>query len=146
MNAALTQSTGQLAKAVHAALSANSHMQLILGNPARLYDSTPEDPIFPYLTYGPMRSVDIGGDETDLISHQMTLHIWSRYEGRAEVFASLNYIADALNLADLNADADVTIVNVNPIYVDVMRAPDGRTMHGLLRMSFSTQTFPQEAL
>lgn len=146
MSAQLTQSAGALAKAVHAALSANSHMQLILGTPARIYDSAPEDPVFPYLTYGAMRSVDISADETELISHQMTLHIWSRYEGRAEVFSSLNYIAEALNVADLNEEASLRVINANSIYVDVLRAPDGRTMHGLLRMSFSTQPIPQEAL
>lgn len=146
MSVQLTRSTGELAKAVHSALLSNSHMQLILGSPARLYDSAPEDPVFPYLTYGPMRSVDISGDETDLISHQMTLHIWSRYEGRAEVFTSLNYIAQALNVADLNNGIGVKIINANPIYVDVLRAPDGRTMHGLLRMSFSTQIIPEEAV
>jgi len=145
MSLILTRSAGKLAKVVHAALVSNAHMQLILGDPPRLYDSAPEDPVFPYLTYGPMRSVDIGGDETELISHQMTLHIWSRYEGRAEVFASLNYIAEALNVEALSA-SDMSVVNANPIYVDVLRAPDGRTMHGLLRMSFSTQTHAQEAL
>ncbi len=146
MSLSLTRNAEDLAKAVHAALSANAHMQLILGDPPRLYDSAPEDPVFPYLTYGPMRSVDIGADETELISHQMTLHIWSRYEGRAEVFASLNYIADALNVTALNQNDAVSIINVNPIYVDVLRAADGRTMHGLLRMSFSTQTTLREAV
>ena len=139
MSHALTHNAGELAKAVHAALSSNSHMQLILGDPPRLYDSAPQDPIFPYVTYGPMRSVDISADDTELISHQMTLHIWSRYTGRAEVFSSLNYIVDALGLDSLNQSTDLSVVNVNPIYVDVLRAPDGRTMHGLLRMSFSTQ-------
>jgi len=146
MSLTLTNSAAALAKAVHGALSANAHMQLILGNPPRLYDSAPEDPVFPYLTYGQMRSVDIGGDETELISHQMTLHVWSRYEGRAEVFTSLNYVAEALNIAAFNGVLDISIVNANPIYVDVLRAPDGRTMHGLLRMSFSTQMTTQEAL
>jgi len=146
MSAILTRSAGELAKVVHAALAVNAHMQLILGDPPRLYDSAPVDPVFPYLTYGPMRSVDIGGDGTELVSHQMSLHVWSRYQGRAEVFGSLNYIADALTAEALNTNAELVIVNVNPIYVDVLRAPDGRTMHGLLRMSFSTQTIQQEAL
>lgn len=151
MSLKLTQSAGDLAKAVHAALANNAHMQLILGNPPRLYDSAPEDPVFPYMTYGAMRSVDIGADDTALFSHQMSLHIWSRYQGRAEVLGSLNYISSALELSSLNAHSDMIIISANPIYTDVLRAVDGRTVHGLLRMSFTAESQistpqPEEAL
>ena len=54
--------TRDVAKAVHNRLSTDVGILSILGDPARLYDSAPEDPVFPYLTYGPMRSEDEGGD------------------------------------------------------------------------------------
>ena len=77
-----------LAKAIHSTLSANIAVQSLLGDTPRLYDSAPEDPVYPYLTYGPMRSEDIGGDDSPLTAHIMTLHIWSRYRGRAEIMTA----------------------------------------------------------
>ena len=47
--------TIEISKAIHALLSGHEEVQTVLGSPPRLYDSPPEDPVFPYLTYGPMR-------------------------------------------------------------------------------------------
>jgi len=125
------------AKAVHAALSQNTAIQDALGSPPRLYDTAPEDPIFPYLSYGAMRREDVGGDATPLVLHQMTLHLWSRYTGRAEVLSILQQVEAVIT--DLDALSDHfttdTLVSATVLYSDVLRAPDGRTHHGLLRLS-----------
>ena len=142
----VTQSAQILAQIIHTALSLSPDIGLILGSPARIYDSAPEDPVFPYLSYGAMRSLDIGADDTALISHQISLHLWSRYDGRAELLSGLNYIAQALAIGQLKPRDGLTVISANPIYLDVLRAPDGRTMHGLLRMSFSTQLHIKESL
>ncbi|CAM3829846.1 DUF3168 domain-containing protein [Litorimonas haliclonae] len=134
-------SQDMIAKAVHSALSQNTGVQDALGTPPRLYDSAPEDPVFPYLSYGAMRREDVGGDATPLCLHQMTLHLWSRYAGRAEILGLLAQIEtvvtdqDALS-AHLSPD---TLVSATALYSDILRAPDGRTHHGLLRLSFLTQ-------
>lgn len=57
---------GRVAKAIHNRLSTDLGVQAELGDPPRLYDSAPEDPIFPYLTYGDMKSEDEGGDGVSL--------------------------------------------------------------------------------
>ena len=138
----ISQQAEALAKAVHAVLQDNPAIQYGLGGtpdvPPRLYDSAPEDPVFPYLTYGALRSEDIGADETQLASHQMTLHLWSRYTGRAEVMALLGQLANALNPDVLTEVATVAVRSATAIYSDVLRASDGRTHHGLLRMSMTT--------
>lgn len=139
--------TEGLAKAVHAALRDNLDVQYALGGtndvPPRLYDAAPEDPVFPYLTYGAMRSEDISADGTPLASHQMTLHVWSRYTGRAEVLSLLTRVGAALTVEALNVGFDaasgLSARSSNPIYSDVLRAADGRTHHGLLRLSITTQ-------
>jgi len=139
----MSQQAESLAKAVHSVLRDNPAVRFALGGttdePPRLYDTAPEDPVFPYLTYGSLRSEDIGADDTPLASHQMTLHLWSRYMGRAEVLSLLSQTSHALQANALTAAGDIEIRSATAIYSDVLRAPDGRTQHGLLRLSFITQ-------
>ena len=139
-----------LAKSVHAVLRDNPAVRYALGGandaPPRLYDAAPEDPVYPYLTYGALRSEDIGADDTPLANHQMTLHLWSRYTGRAEVLGLLSKVTHALQAETLTTAAeDLSIRSVVAIYSDVLRAPDGRTQHGLLRLSFTTQPIEGDA-
>ena len=138
----ISEQAEALAKAVHAVLQADPAVQYGLGGtsevPPRLYDSAPEDPVYPYLTYGALRSTDIGGDATPLANHQMTLHLWSRYTGRAEVMALLGQLGHALDPDILTAAANVAVRSLTAVYSDVLRAPDGRTHHGLLRLSITT--------
>lgn len=144
----ISQQAESLAKAVHAVLQADPAVQYGLGGtpdvPPRLYDSAPEDPVYPYLTYGALRSEDIGGDDTALASHQMTLHLWSRYTGRAEVMALLGQLGRALDPEGLTAAATVAVRSSTAVYSDVLRAPDGRTHHGLLRLNITTHPNEEE--
>ncbi|WP_409433484.1 DUF3168 domain-containing protein [Litorimonas sp. RW-G-Af-16] len=130
----------KLAKLVHAVLSADQTLQTLLGDPPRLYDAAPEDPVYPYLTYGPLRSSDDSGDGVSLSNHQMSLHIWSRYAGRAEVFTLLSHVENALLSARGQSSENARISRATVIYADVMRATDGRTLHGLLRLSLTLET------
>ena len=138
----ISEQAESLAKAVHAVLQADPAVQYGLGGtadvPPRLYDAAPEDPVYPYLTYGALRSEDIGADETALATHQMTLHLWSRYTGRAEVMALLGQLGHALDAETLTEAASVAVRSSTAVYSDVLRAPDGRTHHGLLRLSITT--------
>ena len=127
-----------LALALHQVLSSNGAVQSILGNPPRLYDDAPEDPVFPYMTYGAARSEDESADDAPMTAHVMTLHLWSRYAGRAEIFDLLHIISSALHGVDLSsAQQNVCALNVN--YTDVFRTSDRRTLHGALRLSVKTQ-------
>ncbi len=127
-----------LAKAVHATLSANIAVQSVLGQSPRLYDHPPEDPIYPYLTYGPMRSEDIGGDDSPMTAHIMTLHLWSRYGGRAETMAMIQAVSGALEDGSWGLE-NGHLVSANVIFTDQFRAPDGRTIHGIIRFNATTQ-------
>ncbi len=141
--AIITEQAHELATAVHAVLRDDPAVQYVLGGandaPPRLYDAAPEDPVFPYLTYGPLRSEDIGADDTPLASHQMTLHLWSRYAGRAEVLNLLSQVTHALRADVVTAAGALDVRSVSAIYADVLGAADGRTKHGLLRLAFTTQ-------
>lgn len=127
-----------LAASLHSALSGNAAIRAALGTPARLYDDAPEDPVFPYLTYGATRSEDEGADDAPLTAHTLTLHVWSRYGGRAEVFDLLHIISSALTSADLSPSG-LSVCGLNITYTDVFRTSDRRTLHGVLRLSIKTQ-------
>jgi hypothetical protein len=135
-----TDMTEDVARAVHQVLAKNLMVQQFLGEPPRLYDYAPEDPIYPYLSYGRLRSEDKSGDAVSLHSHQLTLHIWSRYHGRGEIVRLMDVLKTALSEGDLIA-AELTennLVSAAIIFSDILRATDGRTHHGLLRLSLLT--------
>ena len=127
-----------LAKAIHLALKSDIAVQSVLGQEARLYDAPPEDPIYPYLTYGPMRSEDIGGDDSPMTAHNLTLHLWSRYGGRAEVMSIIQAVSGVLENGNWQL-VEGHLVSANVIFTDQFRAPDGRTLHGIIRLNATTQ-------
>lgn len=126
-----------ICEAIHNLLTQDITVQALLGQPPRLYDHPPDDPIFPYLTYGPMRSQDESGDGAIINIHTMTLHLWSRYSGRAEVMQILDALTQALRRGPLTLK-DVSLVQAQVTYTDIFRAPDGLTLHGLIRFSLMT--------
>lgn len=126
-----------VARALHNMLSGDLRVQDALGTPARLYDHAPEDPVFPYLTYGPMRSEDNSADGARLTVHLITLHVWSRYTGRAEALGLMGTIASVLTDAPMPL-TNAALVNRHIIYTDIFRASDGLTLHGILRLRVST--------
>ena len=134
--------TQDIARALQVVLTTDSDVQAVLGEEPRLYDHLPDTPIFPYLTYGPMRSQDISGDEAELQTHILTLHVWSRYGGRAEVITITRAISKAVSERDFDL-GDIHLVRKHILYSDIMRAPDGRTLHGLIRLSFTTDSTDQ---
>lgn len=138
-----THPVRQVAQTLHSLLSSDVAVQAVLGTPARLYDNPPEDPVFPYLTYGPMRSSDIGGDEADIQTHTLTLHLWSRYGGRAEVIDAISAVTSALGKSQSNNDNDIHIVRSQVLYTDIFRDPDGQTLHGLIRFLLTTDQTPE---
>lgn len=123
----------ETAKAIHNRLSTHVGVMSVLGDPARLYDAAPEDPLFPYLTYGDVKIENQGGDDVDVVLQKLSLHVWSRYQGRSEVLEILATIISALESAPLSLDSGTSLIATLP-YTDVLRAPDGRTMHGVVRV------------
>ena len=128
----------QLARGLHSALSNDPILSMTLGDPPRLYDFAPDDPVFPYLTYGTLRSHDVSGDGAPLTAHTVTLHVWSRYSGRSEVLSLINTVRHIIEKADISSPK-MRVINANVTYTDVFRTADGRTLHGLVTASFKTQ-------
>jgi hypothetical protein len=126
-----------VSRAVHGLLASSLYVQSALGNPARLYDDPPEDPVFPYLTYGPIRSEDNSAQGAVITNHVLTLHLWSRYSGRAESLALLGTLSNALTREPMELGGE-SLVNRHIIYTDLFRASDGLTLHGIIRLRITT--------
>jgi hypothetical protein len=127
-----------LSGAVRAAALADASVRAILGDPARVYDEHPEDPVFPYATLGDVQSRPADSAGAPALEHGLTVHVWSRYGGRAEALDAAHALRAALH------DQALTLTRRRLVflfagYTDVMRAGDGRTIHALLRLRALTE-------
>ena len=76
-------------------------------------------------------------DGARLTTHLITLHVWSRYTGRAEALGLMGMIASVLTDAPMVL-SKATLVNRHIIYTDIFRASDGLTLHGIVRLRVTT--------
>lgn len=127
-----------LARAVHTALQNNILVQTILGQQPRLYDHAPEDPIYPYLSYGGIKTENQSGDEAPLFKHTMSLHLWSRYCGRSEILHLTSAVCKALEAENLVL-GNHNLISANIVFTDIFRASDAQSLHGLIRLIAITQ-------
>lgn len=128
-----------LLAALRARAGADAGVKAVLGDPARLYDEPPADVVFPYATLGRMehRILDAAAAETTL-EHGVTLHVWSRYGGKAEALEGVAALRQALHNAPLSVEGR-RLVLLLVQFTDVFRSGDGRTTHGVLRLRAVTE-------
>jgi len=127
-----------LAAAVRAAAMADVTVQAQLGDPARIYDDPPPDVAFPYVTVGRVESRPADAADSAALEHGLTLHVWSRYGGRAEALACVAALRGALHNAPLAIEGR-RLVLLFAQFADVFRSGDGRTTHGVLRLRAITE-------
>ncbi len=119
--------------AVRAQLLADAAVTALLGAPARVYDDPPQDPVFPYVTLGRIETRPIDSAGVAASEHVVTLHVWSRYGGRAEALDVVAAMRACVHDADITAPG-VAIISLFATFTDVFRSGDGRTTHGVLRL------------
>ncbi len=125
-----------LAAAIRTAALADANVAALVGE--RFYDDPPPDVIFPHLTLGRVEFRAIDASESEALEHGVTLHVWSRYGGRAEALEIIAALRGCLH----NAALDVTerrLVLLFAQFADVFRSGDGRTTHGVLRLKAITE-------
>lgn len=127
-----------LVAAVRAAAMEDAGVKALLGDPARIYDDAPPDAVFPYVSLGRVesRAADAGGVEA--LEHAVTLHVWSRYGGRAEALEIVAALRAKLHGADLTIDGR-KLVLLLVTFTDIFRSGDVRTTHGVLRLRAITE-------
>lgn len=126
-----------LQQSVYATLAADPAVLGILGAP-RIFDDVPQRSEFPYLTLGQstLRDWSTGTDRGD--EHLLTLHVWSRAEGRREVHELLAALQSALHDRPLALEGH-RLVNLRHEFSDARREPDGETYHGVVRLRAVTE-------
>lgn len=122
--------------AVRSALAADAGVKSWLGDPARLYDKPPDDPVFPYLTCGRAESRPFDGEA--VIEQVLHLHLWSRYAGRREAKEAAAAIRAALQDAAISAEG-YRHTNLRSTYTDVFQVRDGRTTQAIIRLRALTE-------
>lgn len=127
-----------LAAAIRAGAMADAGVKALLGDPARIYDDPPPDPVFPYVSLGRVESRSADAANVNAIEHALTLHVWSRYGGRAEALDVIAALRTALHNAPLTVTGR-TLVLLFAQFADVFRSGDGRTTHGVLRLRAVTE-------
>jgi hypothetical protein len=132
----MTHPSLALQKAVHAALVADAGVGALVGD--RIFDAAPRVATFPYVTLGDARATDWSTGSEDGSEHRLLLHVWSRERGKAECWAVLAAVGDALHDAALELDGH-TLVNLRNEAVDVGIDRDGITWHGVSRCRAVTE-------
>jgi hypothetical protein len=125
-----------LAAAIRAAALADAGVEALLG--ARVLDEPPPDPVFPYVTLGRVESRPVDASGADALEHVVTLHVWSRYGGRAEALDVIAALRAALHDQALSI-AGRRLVFLFASFSDVFRSGDARTTHGVLRLRALTE-------
>lgn len=128
-----------LAAALRAAAMADAGVKAALGDPPRLYDDPPPDPVFPYVTLGRVESRPADASAAEALEQLVTLHAWSRHGGRAEALDVLAALRAALHDKPLTIEGRALIF-IFAVFADVFRSGDGRTTHGVLRIRALTET------
>lgn len=123
-----------LQKAVVTALSASAAVKAVLGDPVRIYDDVPENPVFPYGSFGPGQAIDAGDGCHKGAEVFLQVDFWSRAIGYPEVKRIAAAAAGVLD-AEIEIDGHEIVVH-ELIAVDTQRGLDGRTREAKLRLRY----------
>jgi len=101
-----------------------------------VFDETPENEVFPYITMGAL----IGRDWSDkFVPGQeiySTIHVWSQYAGKTEVLMIGDEVLQALTWQPLNLGVGFHAVVEKMSEHQVIMDIDGFTRHGILTFRY----------
>lgn len=133
----MASSSWALQKSIYETLLQDAGVIGLLGAP-RIYDDVPQRSPFPYLTLGQstLRDWSTGTEEGD--EHLLTLHVWSRAEGRHEAHEIMQALREALHDRALVLEGH-NLVNLRHELSEARREADGETYHGIVRLRAVTE-------
>lgn len=125
--------------AVFARLAGDPALAGLIGG--RLFDRRPESRIFPHVVIGEAETLADDSATRAGQVHVLTLHVWSRYRGRAEAKRILAALSAALHrqVPALALAGDMACVQAIVTYSAAMDDDDGVTTHGVLRLRVVTE-------
>ncbi len=128
-----------LQKALLDHLRADADLAALLGDPPRVHDQAPAQPVWPMVLFGRAETRPWGGLDGEGLEHALTLTCLSKFDGAEEAKAIVAALRARLHNAALTLDG-WRLVNLRVTYGDVFRAADGRTIHGVLRLRAVTES------
>lgn len=125
-----------LQKAIFECLTTDIGVSGFVG--ARIYDAVPGDTGFPYLTLGEAQVEDWSAGEAEGREHWLSMNVYSRSGGRAEVKAIMGAVHRALHDAALTLDG-YALINMRFQSAETRRESDGTTWRGTIRFRAVTE-------
>jgi hypothetical protein len=113
-----------LRAAVHARLSSDAALGGVLGG-AKVYDEVPGSAAPPYVVLSQMTTRNRGTVDEPGEEHRLTLEVWSRQGGLAEVLTAADHVVAALAAA-LPAVGGHRLANFVWLQTDAKRSANGR--------------------
>lgn len=126
-----------LQRAIYETLTADAAVTAVLGGP-RIHDDVPRAAELPYVTIGQSSTRDWSTGSEDGEEHTLTVHVWSRANGRKQVQEIMGVVRGALDDAALTVVGH-RLVNLRHEFCEARRDPDGETYHGLIRFRAVTE-------
>ena len=127
-----------LQQAIFAALSADTGVKSLLGDPARIFDHVPPSSDFPYLVLGEATGTPFDAKTEDGMEQTLTLHTWSRARGLRETKEIMAAVAKALDGPALTLGGH-TLILLRFELATTFLDSDGLTRHGVQRFRALTQ-------
>ena len=126
-----------LAEAVRAALIIAPGVMTVLGDPPRVYEEAPTEPIYPYAALGEASAAPRDSASAQAVEHALTVHVYTRYGGRPEALDAIAAIRAALHDQPLTIPGR-KLVYLFAVFADVFRLNE-RTTHGVVRLKALTE-------
>jgi len=121
-----------LQKGLIAHLQNHAPLKTWLGDPVRLYDAVPPDPVYPFVRIDRAEAQALSGLDADATEQIITLRILSDFDGSEEARAIASELRVALDQAQIVLE-DQHLVSLRVTYLDVFRGAE-RMVYGLIRL------------
>jgi hypothetical protein len=126
-----------LRAAVHARLTGDAVLGGVLGG-AKVYDEVPGAAVPPYVVLSQMTTKNRGTVDEPAEEHQLTLEVWSRQGGLAEVLSAADAVIATLGAA-LPAVDGYRLANFTWLQTDARRSSNGRYRSAALKFRALTE-------
>lgn len=126
-----------LQKAVYDTLLADTALAVEMGGAVRVYDSVPDNAIFPYLSIGSDQIVDNGTSCSNGSEAFVEVHVWSRAVGRVEAKKISGAVRAALDMPLVITGHKVIVHGFQD--ARHLNDPDGITAHSVVSFRYLTE-------
>ena len=127
----MTSPAVELQKAIHATLAGDAALTAALGG-AKIYDATPPNVAFPYISFGRTSVYDWSTGTESGTEQIFTVHVWSKARGKTEALEIMEAVRALLEAGELTL-ADHQLVNLRLEFAEARFDEDLSVYHGLLR-------------